>query len=100
MICYQVAALFDDHPDLLDEFTRFLPDTSATASAPHPSFVRHSFHRYDEKSSALPTMRQSLLHKVLSLRLFLLGSRFCLLRTSNYCMSYKLLATATEGQSY
>ncbi|KAK6155145.1 hypothetical protein DH2020_009393 [Rehmannia glutinosa] len=55
----EVSALFDDHPDLLDEFTRFLPDTSATASAPHASFGRHSFHRYDERSSALPTMRPS-----------------------------------------
>nr|XP_016440570.1 PREDICTED: paired amphipathic helix protein Sin3-like 3 [Nicotiana tabacum] len=27
----RVAVLFDDHPDLLDEFTKFLPDTSATA---------------------------------------------------------------------
>ncbi|KAL3629289.1 hypothetical protein CASFOL_026511 [Castilleja foliolosa] len=40
----EVAALFGDHPDLLDEFTRFLPDTSATisattASAPHTSFA-------------------------------------------------------------
>ncbi|KAI3474840.1 hypothetical protein Pfo_030151 [Paulownia fortunei] len=59
----EVAALFDDHPDLLDEFTRFLPDTSATASAPHASFGRHSFHRYDERSSALPTMRQSHIDK-------------------------------------
>ncbi|GER29438.1 ABC transporter B family member [Striga asiatica] len=52
----EVAALFDDHPDLLDEFTRFLPDTSATASAPHASLGRHSFLRNDEKSSALPTI--------------------------------------------
>ncbi|KAI9111373.1 hypothetical protein K1719_017063 [Acacia pycnantha] len=28
----EVASLFHDHPDLLDEFTHFLPDTSATAS--------------------------------------------------------------------
>ncbi|CAA0828461.1 Paired amphipathic helix protein Sin3-like 2 [Striga hermonthica] len=51
----EVAALFDDHPDLLDEFTRFLPDNSPAASAPHDSRGRHSFQRYDEKSSALPT---------------------------------------------
>ncbi|XP_073018973.1 paired amphipathic helix protein Sin3-like 2 isoform X2 [Primulina eburnea] len=31
----EVAALFQDQPDLLDEFSRFLPDTSASASAPH-----------------------------------------------------------------
>ncbi|XP_047939077.1 paired amphipathic helix protein Sin3-like 2 isoform X3 [Salvia hispanica] len=55
----EVAALFEDHPDLLDEFTRFLPDTSSTVSAPQASFGRHSFHRYDERSSALPTTGQS-----------------------------------------
>ncbi|KAJ0911391.1 putative transcription regulator Others family [Helianthus annuus] len=27
----EVAALFDDHPVLLDEFTRFLPDASPTS---------------------------------------------------------------------
>ncbi|KAG8384767.1 hypothetical protein BUALT_Bualt04G0152800 [Buddleja alternifolia] len=59
----EVAVLFEDHPDLLDEFTRFLPDTSATASAPHASFGRHSFNRYDERSSILPTMRQSHIDK-------------------------------------
>ncbi|CAK9162852.1 unnamed protein product [Ilex paraguariensis] len=55
----EVAALFDDHPDLLEEFTRFLPDASATASAPHVPFGRQSFHRYDERSSAMPTLRQT-----------------------------------------
>ncbi|KAL0461660.1 UNVERIFIED_CONTAM: Paired amphipathic helix protein Sin3-like 2 [Sesamum latifolium] len=59
----EVAALFDDQPDLLDEFTRFLPDTSATVSGPHASFGRHSFHRYDEKSSVMPMMRQSHMDK-------------------------------------
>lgn len=64
--CLQVAALFDDHADLLEEFTRFLPDTSATAPAPHASFGRHPFNRYDDRSSALPAMRQSHLDKVFS----------------------------------
>ncbi|XP_027075364.2 paired amphipathic helix protein Sin3-like 2 isoform X2 [Coffea arabica] len=59
----EVAALFEDHPDLLDEFTRFLPDSSAAASAPHTSFGRHSFHRYDERSSAVATLRQSQMEK-------------------------------------
>ncbi|KAH6791103.1 SIN3-like 2 [Perilla frutescens var. frutescens] len=59
----EVAALFDDHADLLDEFTRFLPDTSATAPASHASFGRHPFNRFDERSSALPAMRQSHLDK-------------------------------------
>ncbi|KAF5961754.1 hypothetical protein HYC85_002963 [Camellia sinensis] len=54
----KVAVLFSDHSDLLDEFTRFLPDTSATASAPHVPLGRHSFHRNDEKSSAMTTSRQ------------------------------------------
>ncbi|KAL8193508.1 hypothetical protein R6Q57_026643 [Mikania cordata] len=52
----EVASLFDDHPDLLDEFTRFLPDASAAASAHHAS-LRHSYQRYDERSSALVPLR-------------------------------------------
>ncbi|XP_047958296.1 paired amphipathic helix protein Sin3-like 2 isoform X1 [Salvia hispanica] len=59
----EVATLFDDHADLLDEFTRFLPDTSSTAPASHASFGRHPFNRYEERSSALPTMRQSHIDK-------------------------------------
>ncbi|CAN0924410.1 Paired amphipathic helix protein Sin3-like 1 [Linum grandiflorum] len=31
----EVAVLFKDHPDLLDEFTRFLPDNSGTAASQH-----------------------------------------------------------------
>ncbi|XP_016559073.1 paired amphipathic helix protein Sin3-like 2 isoform X2 [Capsicum annuum] len=55
----EVASLFEDHPDLLDEFTRFLPDNSGTASATQTSFGCPSFHRYDEKGSAIPLLRQS-----------------------------------------
>ncbi|KAL8528277.1 hypothetical protein ACS0TY_005906 [Phlomoides rotata] len=70
----EVAALFDDHPDLLDEFTRFLPDTSSTVSAPPPaSFGRHSFHRYDERSSAVPVMRPSHMDKQRSRRDRIMG---------------------------
>ncbi|XP_076894723.1 paired amphipathic helix protein Sin3-like 2 [Bidens hawaiensis] len=46
----EVAALFDDQPDLLDEFTKFMPDASAAASAHHASLGRH---RYDERSLAM-----------------------------------------------
>ncbi|MCE2055418.1 hypothetical protein HAX54_042548 [Datura stramonium] len=59
----EVAILFDDHPDLLGEFTRFLPDTSGTASAAQTSFGRPSFHRYDERSSAIPILRPSHMEK-------------------------------------
>ncbi|EPS62222.1 hypothetical protein M569_12570, partial [Genlisea aurea] len=55
----EVATIFNDHPDLLDEFTRFLPDTSSTAALSHVSLSRHSFHRYDDRSSPLPAIRQS-----------------------------------------
>ncbi|KAL2523463.1 Paired amphipathic helix protein Sin3-like 2 [Forsythia ovata] len=55
----EVSALFIDHPDLLQQFTRFLPDTSITASTALASFGRHSFHRFDERSSAMPTMRHT-----------------------------------------
>ncbi|XP_058180430.1 paired amphipathic helix protein Sin3-like 2 isoform X1 [Rhododendron vialii] len=41
----EVATLFTDHPDLLEEFKRFLPGASATAAAPHAPFVQQSFHQ-------------------------------------------------------
>ncbi|PPR88925.1 hypothetical protein GOBAR_AA31762 [Gossypium barbadense] len=50
----EVAALFRDHPDLLLEFTHFLPDTSATASNHYASTGRNSIPR--ERSSAMPGM--------------------------------------------
>ncbi|KVH92744.1 Histone deacetylase interacting, partial [Cynara cardunculus var. scolymus] len=59
----QVAALFDDQPDLLDEFTRFLPDASAAATAHLASLGRHSYHRYDERSSAMATFKQPQMDK-------------------------------------
>ncbi|XWS68918.1 hypothetical protein CRYUN_Cryun04dG0134600 [Craigia yunnanensis] len=51
----QVAALFQGHPDLLLEFTHFLPDTSVTASNRYASSGRKSIPR--ERSSAMPGMR-------------------------------------------
>ncbi|KAJ8546294.1 hypothetical protein K7X08_018877 [Anisodus acutangulus] len=62
-VYHEVAVLFNDHPDLLDEFTRFLPDTSGTASAAQTSFGRPSSQRYDERSSAIPMLRQSHVEK-------------------------------------
>ncbi|XP_069149570.1 paired amphipathic helix protein Sin3-like 2 isoform X4 [Solanum lycopersicum] len=59
----EVAALFEDHADLLDEFTRFLPDNSGTASATQTLFGRPSFQRYDERSSSIPLLRQSNMDK-------------------------------------
>ncbi|CAA0823407.1 Paired amphipathic helix protein Sin3-like 2 [Striga hermonthica] len=64
----EVATLFEDHPDLLDEFTRFLPDTSAQATAAHVSLGRHSFHRGDERSSAVPPVKHSQVDKQRSRR--------------------------------
>lgn len=52
----EVAALFQDHSDLLMEFTHFLPDASATASAHYAPSGRTSIHR--DRNSAMPTMRQ------------------------------------------
>ncbi|MFS7941775.1 putative transcription regulator Others family [Helianthus anomalus] len=52
----EVATLFDDHPDLLDEFTRFLPDALAAAYTHHAS-LRHPYLRYDERSSATVPLR-------------------------------------------
>ncbi|KAD2028391.1 hypothetical protein E3N88_42000 [Mikania micrantha] len=52
----EVAMLFEDHPDLLDEFTKFMPDASAAASAHHASLGRQ---RYDERSSAIAPLKQA-----------------------------------------
>ncbi|KAG9153480.1 hypothetical protein Leryth_018740 [Lithospermum erythrorhizon] len=52
------------HRDLLEEFTRFLPDNSATTSAPQTAFVRHVFHYHDERSTAMAaTVRQPYMDK-------------------------------------
>ncbi|CAL0321769.1 unnamed protein product [Lupinus luteus] len=53
----EVATLFKDHRDLLDEFTRFLPDTSGTHSAHHGPFGRNSMQRFNERSSSASMMR-------------------------------------------
>ncbi|KAF5443219.1 hypothetical protein F2P56_035794 [Juglans regia] len=52
----EVAALFQDHEDLLVEFTHFLPDTSATAPTHYAQSGRNSMLR--DRSSAMPIMRQ------------------------------------------
>lgn len=59
---FQVSALFQDHPDLLGEFTHFLPDTSGTASIQVAPSQRNSMLR--DRSSAMPPMRQMLVDKV------------------------------------
>ncbi|XP_076936872.1 paired amphipathic helix protein Sin3-like 2 isoform X2 [Bidens hawaiensis] len=59
----EVASLFYDHPDLLDEFTRFLPDASAAASTHHSSFLRQTYNRYDERSSAMGPHRHTQIDK-------------------------------------
>ncbi|XVE75149.1 hypothetical protein DITRI_Ditri12bG0072300 [Diplodiscus trichospermus] len=50
----EVAALFQDHPDLLLEFTHFLPDASAAASNHYASSGGKSVPR--DRSSAMPGM--------------------------------------------
>ncbi|XVF58163.1 hypothetical protein PTKIN_Ptkin07bG0041300 [Pterospermum kingtungense] len=52
----EVASLFEDHADLLDEFRRFLPDSSAAPLTQAP-YSRNSTQRYNERSSAAPTLR-------------------------------------------
>ncbi|XP_039121136.1 paired amphipathic helix protein Sin3-like 4 isoform X2 [Dioscorea cayenensis subsp. rotundata] len=42
----EVADLFGEHPDLLNEFTHFLPDTSAVATAQHGSSARTLLHGF------------------------------------------------------
>ncbi|KAI3768665.1 hypothetical protein L2E82_19495 [Cichorium intybus] len=58
-VYHEVASLFEDQRDLLDEFTRFLPD----ASAHHASLGRHSYNRHDERSSAMAPLKQPQIDK-------------------------------------
>ncbi|KAI4321360.1 hypothetical protein MLD38_034752 [Melastoma candidum] len=54
----EVAGLFEDHSDLLEEFTRFLPDNSTTTfqqSFPH---VRSSLQNNNERNGSIPSLRQ------------------------------------------
>ncbi|KAL6969503.1 hypothetical protein U1Q18_029215 [Sarracenia purpurea var. burkii] len=51
----EVTGLFREHPDLLVEFTHFLPDSSAAASLPHTLSGRNSIFHHDDRSS--PAMR-------------------------------------------
>ncbi|KAE9613429.1 putative transcription regulator Others family [Lupinus albus] len=51
----EVAALFQGHSDLLNEFTHFLPDTSAAAASTHYVPARNSMLR--DRSSTMLTMR-------------------------------------------
>lgn len=62
--------LFKDHRDLLDEFTRFLPDTSAAPSTQHAPFGRNSMQRYNERSSIAPMVRQMQVDKAVRVFLF------------------------------
>ncbi|KAK8534022.1 hypothetical protein V6N12_047422 [Hibiscus sabdariffa] len=60
----EVASLFEDHPDLLEEFTRFLPDSSA--AAPMTQEVAHgriSTQCYNERSPATPILRHTQMDK-------------------------------------
>ncbi|GMI99169.1 SIN3-like 2 [Hibiscus trionum] len=52
----EVASLFEDHPDLLEEFTRFLPDSSAAPTTQIP-YGRNSTQRINERSSGATTSR-------------------------------------------
>ncbi|KAG6520399.1 hypothetical protein ZIOFF_017449 [Zingiber officinale] len=53
----EVAALFQNHHDLLEEFTHFLPDTSATYAPLHHGHAGRAFPRRDDRSSMMPAVR-------------------------------------------
>ncbi|GAB2299874.1 hypothetical protein Dimus_033925 [Dionaea muscipula] len=59
----EVSQLFEDHPDLLDEFTRFLPDNSSAVSGQQIQHDQSTYQHYDERNSAMPPSRQTLLDK-------------------------------------
>lgn len=66
LIIFQVSALFEDHHDLLDEFARFLPDTSATPITHTVPYARNSNQHYNERNSTAPSARQTQIDKVIA----------------------------------
>ncbi|XP_074287332.1 paired amphipathic helix protein Sin3-like 2 isoform X2 [Silene latifolia] len=61
----EVSQLFEDHADLLDEFTRFLPDNSSSAAIHHSSLAaRSNLVRYDERSGAVRTSQPMRMDKL------------------------------------
>ncbi|WOK93445.1 paired amphipathic helix protein Sin3-like 4 isoform X2 [Canna indica] len=52
----EVAALFQSHQDLLEEFTHFLPDASATYG-PHHTYSGRGFAHRDDRSPMMPAVR-------------------------------------------
>ncbi|XP_064987588.1 paired amphipathic helix protein Sin3-like 4 isoform X5 [Musa acuminata AAA Group] len=52
----EVAALFQNHQDLLEEFIHFLPDASATF-APQHAYSGRGFVRRDDRSFLMPAVR-------------------------------------------
>lgn len=62
----QVSYLFRGHPDLLEEFTHFLPDAMAAARARQAQTHRAPILRYDAKSSSMTTARHMHVEKVVS----------------------------------
>ena len=66
VIHFQVATLFREHPDLLVEFTHFLPDSSAATSLLHAPSGRNSMFFRDDMSLPLPAMRHIHVEKVVS----------------------------------
>ncbi|KAH0855338.1 hypothetical protein HID58_013760 [Brassica napus] len=57
----KVSALFEDHLDLLEEFTRFLPESLAAHSA--AQLIRSQAQRYHDRGSGPPLVRRMLMEK-------------------------------------
>ncbi|KAL0709525.1 hypothetical protein Bca4012_016503 [Brassica carinata] len=57
----EVSALFEDHLDLLEEFTRFLPESLAAHSA--AQLIRSQAQRYHDRGSGPPLVRRMLMEK-------------------------------------
>ncbi|EOA22967.1 hypothetical protein CARUB_v10003707mg [Capsella rubella] len=57
----EVSTLFEDHSDLLEEFTRFLPDSLAPHTA--AQLLRSQAQRYDDQGSGPPLVRRMFVEK-------------------------------------
>lgn len=63
---FQVSALFSDHLDLLEEFARFLPDTSGAASIRNPQLSRNPNVGRDDRASPMTMGRAMHVEKVVT----------------------------------
>ena len=85
LLLMQVAVLFHNHHDLLEEFTHFLPDTSAPPGA-HVSSSRAVMRGREDMSSMMPSMRHPYVDRVF-IQISILRLFFCLFNVKHLSLT-------------